>query len=75
MEKKKEYLRGLSIRMTLSILLFLLFLSLWQIEETNSWLHKTKIYEKIQSFEEIYRLEDECILWYNSFADGLLQNK
>ena len=69
MEKKQSKMNGLQIRLLVSVLLFLLFFTLNEISETKNWLHSSGILGRIESFEDIYRLEDECILWYNSLAE------
>ncbi|MFA9466098.1 MAG: hypothetical protein ACERKN_17600 [Velocimicrobium sp.] len=65
----KKKINGLKVRLVISALIFLLIFTLNQITETRQWLHTLEIQRKIASFEDIYRLEDECILWYNSFAE------
>lgn len=69
MEKKTKKINGLQIRLLVSALLFLLVFALNQFTETKNWLQATGIFERIESFEDIYRLEDEGIVWYNSFAN------
>lgn len=65
----QKSLKDLQIRLVISALLFLLVFTLKQIPETENWLTTCGIMDKIESFDDIYRLEDECILWYNSLAD------
>lgn len=65
---KKKY-QGISIRCALSLFLYLLFFTLMQVEEGQELIKNLAIVERIASFEDIYRLEDAGILWYNSFAD------
>ncbi len=69
MENKPNKMNGLQVRLLVCVLIFLLFFTLNQISETKNWLHSSGILKRIESFEDIYRLEDECILWYNSFAE------
>ncbi len=74
MEKKPDNkpdnkMNGLQVRLVISVLLFLLFFALNQITETKNWLHSSGIIGRMESFEDIYRLEDECILWYNALAE------
>lgn len=69
MEKKKRNLNGLQIRMLVSALIFLLFFALNQVSETNDVLKSLKIMERLESFEDIYRLEDACIVWYNQIVN------
>lgn len=64
----KKMPEGFKIRLLVSALLFLLVFALSQIKETKTWLRSSGIATHIESFEDIYRLEDECILWYNSLA-------
>lgn len=69
MEKDTKTMpNGFKIRLLVSALLFLLIFALNQMKETKTWLHSSGMVERIESFEDIYRLEDECILWYNSLA-------
>lgn len=66
-ESKKE--SGLQIRMVIAALFFLLYFALNQMPATKSFLASIQLTKHIASFEEIYRLEDACIVWYNSVTD------
>lgn len=69
MEKENRKISGFKIRLLIASLLFLLIFTLTQLKETKSFLDNCGLIERIESFEDIYRLEDACIVWYNSLAD------
>lgn len=71
MEKKTTKINGLQIRILISTLLFLVIFALFQVPETKTWLKNSGIFEQMESFDDIYTLEDKGILWYNSLANEI----
>lgn len=66
MDEKKKPMNGFQLRLVLAALLFLSFTALSQTGPGQKFIEYAGIVEKIQSNEDIYKVEDACIVWYNS---------
>ncbi len=68
-EKQERHMSGFQIRLVIATFAFLIILALQQLDIGKQWVRTLGVERIITSNEDIYRLEDECVLWYNSLVN------